>query len=197
MTGRACQRLSRHLVPTQRGNQALSTRCILGPARVPHAAWETDAGRVRPGGGRTRRASWAAVLVVVAFTVLSACSLFSYSPTELPAPPAAPAPTPAPSTTPPPPCRNPTASYAPGGSLPSPNDLPSGSTMARIRERGRLVAGVSADTYLLASRNPLNGQIEGFDIDMVRAVTKAIFGDETKYQPVSYTHLTLPTTPYV
>jgi polar amino acid transport system substrate-binding protein len=54
--------------------------------------------------------------------------------------------------------------------------------MARIKERGRLIAGVSADTYLLGSRNPLNGRIEGFDIDMVRAVTKAIFGDETKYQ---------------
>jgi polar amino acid transport system substrate-binding protein len=54
--------------------------------------------------------------------------------------------------------------------------------MAKIRERGRLIAGVSADTYLLGSRNPLNGRIEGFDIDMVKAVTKAIFGDETKYQ---------------
>jgi polar amino acid transport system substrate-binding protein len=123
-------------------------------------------------------------VAVVAATVslLSACSLFSYSPTELPAPPGTPAPTPAPSTSPPPPCRNATASYAPGGPLPSPNQLPSNSTMARIKERGRLIAGVSADTYLLGSRNPLNGRIEGFDIDMVRAVTKAIFGDETKYQ---------------
>jgi polar amino acid transport system substrate-binding protein len=54
--------------------------------------------------------------------------------------------------------------------------------MAKIRERGRLVAGVSADTYLLGSRNPENGRIEGFDIDMVKAVAEAIFGDETKYQ---------------
>jgi polar amino acid transport system substrate-binding protein len=122
------------------------------------------------------------VLVAVSFSVLSACSLFSYSPTALPPPPASPAPTPAPSTSPPPKCDNPTASYAPDGPLPSPSQLPAGSTMARIKDRGRLVAGVSADTYLLASRNPLNGQIEGFDIDMVKAVTKAIFGDESKYQ---------------
>ncbi len=54
--------------------------------------------------------------------------------------------------------------------------------MARIRERGRLVAGVSADTYLLGSRNPFSGRIEGFDIDLVKAVTKAIFGDENAYQ---------------
>jgi polar amino acid transport system substrate-binding protein len=54
--------------------------------------------------------------------------------------------------------------------------------MAKIRERGRLVAGVSADTYLLGSRNPLNGRIEGFDIDLVKAVAEAIFGDEDRYQ---------------
>jgi polar amino acid transport system substrate-binding protein len=121
-------------------------------------------------------------VIAITMSLLSACSLFSYSPTELPAPPGTPAPTPAPSTSPPPPCRNPTASYAPDGPLPSPNRLPARSTMARIKDRGRLIAGVSADTYLLGSRNPLNGRIEGFDIDMVRAVSKAIFGDETRYQ---------------
>ena len=121
-------------------------------------------------------------MTAVTLAVLSACALFGYSPTELPAPAATPAPTPAPSTTAPPKCDNPTASYAPDGPLPSPNDLPAGSTMAQIKKRGRLIAGVSADTYLLGSRNPLNGRIEGFDIDMVKAVAKAIFGDENKYQ---------------
>ncbi len=114
--------------------------------------------------------------------VLSACSLFSYSPTPLPAAPPSPAPTSASPAGTPEPCRDPLASYRPSGDLPTPNDLPRGSTMAKIRERGRLVAGVSADTYLLASRNPLNGRIEGFDIDMVKAVAEAIFGDESKYQ---------------
>jgi polar amino acid transport system substrate-binding protein len=129
-----------------------------------------------------RRALLIATALALALAVMSACSLFSYTPTELPAAPASPSPTPAPSGSPPPQCRNPTASYDPDRQLPSPNDLPAGSTMARIAERGRLIAGVSADTYLLGSRNPLNGRIEGFDIDMVKAVTKAIFGDETKYQ---------------
>ncbi len=54
--------------------------------------------------------------------------------------------------------------------------------MRKIQDRGRLVAGVSADTYLLGARNPLTGKIEGFDIDMVKAVAKAIFGDESAYQ---------------
>ena len=53
---------------------------------------------------------------------------------------------------------------------------------SKIKKRGRLVAGVSADTYLLGSRNPFTGEIEGFDIDMVREVAEAIFGNENSYQ---------------
>jgi len=60
--------------------------------------------------------------------------------------------------------------------------MPSGSYMATIQKRGRLIAGVSSDTLLLGARNPLNGQIEGFDIDMLKAVSKAIFGDPNKIE---------------
>jgi polar amino acid transport system substrate-binding protein len=115
-------------------------------------------------------------------TVLSACTLFSYSPTPLPAP--SPTQQPTASASPSQPtgsCDNPLASYQPVGSA-TPNSIPIGSTMAKIRERGRLIAGVSADTYLLGSRNPFTGEIEGFDIDMVKAVTEAIFGDENRFQ---------------
>jgi polar amino acid transport system substrate-binding protein len=129
-----------------------------------------------------RRGPLAAALVVLALAVLSACSLFSYAPTELPSPPATSAPSPSGSASAPARCENPTASYAPSDDLPAPDDLPSGSTMDTIKKRGRLVAGVSADTYLLASRDPLTGRIEGFDIDMVKAMAKAIFGDENRYQ---------------
>lgn len=124
------------------------------------------------------------LLAAVASTaVMSACSVLSYDATPLPSPPTSAAPTAAPApTSTPAQCANPVASYAPSGDLPSPGDLPSGSTMADIRKRGRLIAGVSADTYLLGSRDPISGRVEGFDIDMVKAVTKAIFGDETKYQ---------------
>jgi polar amino acid transport system substrate-binding protein len=131
---------------------------------------------------RDRRLPLVAALAALVLAVLSGCALFSYTPTELPSPTTAPTPTPSGSARAPASCQNPTASYAPNGDLPSPGDLPRGSTMAKIRERGRLVAGVSADTYLLGSRNPLTGRIEGFDIDMVKAVAKAIFGDENRYQ---------------
>lgn len=105
--------------------------------------------------------------------VLAGCG---YSATPIPdavvPPPAAPATTP--------PCDDagdPTRSYAPlPGGVPAPDALPAGSTMARIRDRGHLIAGVSGDSYLLASRNPFTGVIEGFDIDMVNQVAAAIFG---------------------
>jgi polar amino acid transport system substrate-binding protein len=73
-------------------------------------------------------------------------------------------------------------SYAPQGALPSPGALPPGSTMERIRRRGYLKAGVSADTLLLGARNPVTGTIEGFDIDVLHAVAKAIFGDPGKVE---------------
>ena len=65
------------------------------------------------------------------------------------------------------------ASMSPGGSP----EVTSGSTMADIRERGALVVGVSADTLLMGSRNPFNGDIEGFDIDVARQIADEILGD--------------------
>jgi polar amino acid transport system substrate-binding protein len=84
-------------------------------------------------------------------------------------------------------CTNPTASFAP-----APNELQGpvapGSFMDTIRTRGRLIAGVSADTLLFGYRNPFSGQLEGFDIDMVRAVAKEILGDPNKvsFKVVTY-----------
>jgi polar amino acid transport system substrate-binding protein len=58
-----------------------------------------------------------------------------------------------------------------------PPQVTQGSFMAKIRARGFLIAGVDQSTYHFGFFNPLNNQIEGFDIDMVRAVAKAIFGN--------------------
>ena len=59
--------------------------------------------------------------------------------------------------------------------------------MAKIRARGFLIAGVDQSTYHFGFLNPLTGQIEGFDIDMIRAVAKAIFGnpDKVEYKAIS------------
>lgn len=45
----------------------------------------------------------------------------------------------------------------------------------QIRDKGRIVAGVAADTLLLGARNPQDDRIEGFDIDFVYEVADAIF----------------------
>jgi polar amino acid transport system substrate-binding protein len=58
-----------------------------------------------------------------------------------------------------------------------PPQVTSGSFMATIRARGYLIAGVDQSTYHFGFLNPLSSQIEGFDIDMIRAVAKAIFGN--------------------
>jgi polar amino acid transport system substrate-binding protein len=66
--------------------------------------------------------------------------------------------------------------------------MPAGSFMAAIQQRGRLIAGVSADTLLFGYRNPLTGKLEGFDIDVIRQVAQAIFGDPNRveYKVVTY-----------
>ncbi|MCU1487712.1 MAG: transporter substrate-binding protein [Actinomycetia bacterium] len=85
-------------------------------------------------------------------------------------------------------CGNPVASYAPTGSLPAPGAMPAGSAMAAIAKRGRLVVGVSADTKLFGARNPFTGRIEGFDIDILREMARAIFGnpDKIEYRVITY-----------
>ena len=70
------------------------------------------------------------------------------------------------------------SSLSPAG----PPQVTAGSFMAKIRARGYLIAGVDQSTYHFGFLNPLTGQIEGFDIDMIRAVAQAIFGDPSKVQ---------------
>ena len=72
---------------------------------------------------------------------------------------------------------DPTASLRPTGALPPPGQMPAGSTMARIQARGRLVAGVDQNSYLMGFRNPFSGELEGFDVDLAREVARAVFGD--------------------
>lgn len=68
---------------------------------------------------------------------------------------------------------NPLASLRPTNGV----SITSGSTMAKIKERGKLIAGVDQTTFLFGFRNPTSGQLEGFDIDMVNQVAKALFGN--------------------
>jgi polar amino acid transport system substrate-binding protein len=63
---------------------------------------------------------------------------------------------------------------------PGPPQVTPRSYMMTIRHRGYLIAGVDQNTYNWGFRNPFNGQIQGFDIDMIKAVAQAIFGNPDK-----------------
>ncbi len=75
-------------------------------------------------------------------------------------------------------CNPGASSLAPLG----PPEVTQGSYMAKIKARGYLIAGVDQSTYHFGYLNPLDGQIEGFDIDMIRAVAQAIFGNPNKVE---------------
>ena len=128
-----------------------------------------------------------AIVVTGLALVLGACSGSSGTQT-FDAVPTTTAVTPTTAAPPPVDCGVPVASYAPIGGLPSPGAMPAGSFMEQIQARGRLVAGVSADTLLFGYRNPLTGNLEGFDIDLVHQVSQAIFGDPNRveYKVVTY-----------
>jgi len=52
----------------------------------------------------------------------------------------------------------------------------------QIKARGKLVAGVKYDLNLFGLKDPASGKVEGFDIDLAKAVAKKIFGDENKLE---------------
>lgn len=135
----------------------------------------------------TSRGVLGTTVVTLALLVTTGCSGSGvYATTQIPTPSVPSTSTPAPSptsTAPPAACGNRLASFAPDGPNPAPGAaMPAGSYMAKIKDRGRLIAGVSSDTLLLGSRSPLSGQIQGFDIEMLKAVSKAIFGDPNKIE---------------
>ena len=71
------------------------------------------------------------------------------------------------------------ASLRPPSPMPAPGAMPAGSTMAQIADHGQLVVGVDQNTLQFGYRNPLTGKLDGFDIDLLREVARAIFPGET------------------
>ena len=62
--------------------------------------------------------------------------------------------------------------------------------MAKIADKGRLVVGNAGDVALFGFRNPTTGRLEGFDIDVLREIAKAIFGpggeDKIEYRVMNF-----------
>lgn len=64
----------------------------------------------------------------------------------------------------------------------SPSEEKSGNTLEDIKNRGKLVAGVKYDTYLFGYKDPSDKQVKGFEIDLMKAFAKRLFGDENKVE---------------
>ncbi len=124
------------------------------------------------------------VVAAVMAAALSGCGT-GYEPTALPTTPTPSASTPGAAATPVQ-CDNATQSYTALKSLPTRGDI-TDDAMSEIIKRGRIRVGVSADTFLFGARNPFSGKIEGFDIDIARAVARKLFGDADRLQFVVLT----------
>ncbi|KQP54487.1 glutamate ABC transporter substrate-binding protein [Agreia sp. Leaf283] len=131
---------------------------------------------------RSRTARIGLIAALVGTLALTACSPRSGSDdlglTPTPTPTETTPSAPAPAST----CENVPGEVQPSYSPISPDSIPAGSTMETIRNNGVLRVGVSADTLLMGARDPLTGQIEGFDIDVLHEISRAIFGDPNKLQ---------------
>ncbi|WP_407642885.1 glutamate ABC transporter substrate-binding protein [Actinacidiphila yanglinensis] len=79
-------------------------------------------------------------------------------------------------------CTDPEASLSPS------SGSTDGAAVERIKKRGRLIVGVDQNSYLWGFRDPATGAIDGFDIDIVKAIAQNILGSESKVQ-----YLTVPT----
>ena len=66
---------------------------------------------------------------------------------------------------------NPTASLRP-----FPNKAEADAAVADIRARGRLIVGLDIGSNLFSFRDPLTGEITGFDVDIAGEIARDIFG---------------------
>ena len=69
-------------------------------------------------------------------------------------------------------CDHPEASLRPSSAA--------GTAVRRIQQRGYLIVGVDQNSYLWGYRDPSNGRIVGFDIDLVHAIAQDILGPDPK-----------------
>ncbi|OKK07810.1 sugar-binding protein [Streptomyces sp. CB03234] len=65
-------------------------------------------------------------------------------------------------------CKDPEASLPPSAA--------DGPSIDAIKTRGKLIVGVDQNSYRWGYRDPANGRLEGFDIDLARAIAEDILG---------------------
>ncbi|HEY0436862.1 MAG TPA: glutamate ABC transporter substrate-binding protein, partial [Phenylobacterium sp.] len=154
---------------------------IGGTVKTATTGRPADAGKARR---RKRIRAWSAAAVVAAVGFTAACSA-SKEGASTPrsgegignnAVPGAP-------TTPPKPCGPEATSATWQGPLPGPNgQVPAGGTLDKIRQRGFLIAGIDLNTYLFSYDPHHTNEPQGFDVDIAKAMARAIFGTDGHIQ---------------
>ncbi|MBY4206338.1 glutamate ABC transporter substrate-binding protein [Rhodococcus fascians] len=76
-------------------------------------------------------------------------------------------------------CARPTDSLRP---LPTGTEapLPPQPTIDALRAKGRLVVGLDTGSNLFSFRDPMTGQLVGFDVDIAREISRDLFGDPNR-----------------
>lgn len=64
----------------------------------------------------------------------------------------------------------------------APNEADPKENVPRIVERGRLVVGLDQGSNLFSFRDPVSGQLEGFDVDLAREIARDIFDDPERVE---------------
>ncbi|MEA2641167.1 MAG: aspartate/glutamate/glutamine transport system substrate-binding protein [Chloroflexota bacterium] len=57
---------------------------------------------------------------------------------------------------------------------------PAGTGLRKVQDRGKLVIGVKYDVPTFGYLNPRNNQLEGFDVDLGKAIAREVLGNESK-----------------
>ncbi|GED96616.1 glutamate ABC transporter substrate-binding protein [Gordonia crocea] len=66
--------------------------------------------------------------------------------------------------------------------LPPPGQMPPRTAMAQIAANGRLIVGIDTGSNPFSFRDPLSGDLRGFDVDLAREISKAIFNDPNRIE---------------
>jgi polar amino acid transport system substrate-binding protein len=141
---------------------------------------------------RARRASWVGLILWAATTLGGCASVSDHAQSRSLEALTAKEPGPGPGIvfgTPTKSClQDPFKSLPPARSLPRPGHMPRGTFMRHIQREHRIKVGVDQNSLGLGYYNSRDRRMEGFDIDLVREVARAIFGSDTsaiRYEAIS------------
>jgi polar amino acid transport system substrate-binding protein len=66
--------------------------------------------------------------------------------------------------------------------LPPDSDADAEDLVPKIYDRGRLIVGLDQGSNLFSFRDPVSGELEGFDVDLAKEIARDIFGDPERVE---------------